>query len=247
MKLSVCFNAFDGVELLQEAVNRVRPVADFVSVVYQTVSNYGESDPEIEDIVRAVDGVDEFVYYFPDSWGGHHNEIVKRQIGLDVARNRSCDYHMTCDVDEWYETDRLAAAYEKYKASPKNNAACKMTTHWKEYKWIIDPPEEYYVPLFQRTTCGNYSLSNYWPVPADPTRRLAGNVMLFERDEIEMRHLSYVRKDIRKKLRNSSAHINFLNRIDEIAIVHEQWEPGKKALLAGREQRWYDVKEINTP
>lgn len=246
MKLSVCFNAFDGMEHIQEAIDRVRPVAGFVSVVYQTVSNYGEIDQSVEDAARALTSVDAIVRYTPQSWGGHHNEIAKRQLGLDMARSAMCGAHMTCDVDEWYETDRLAAAFDKFRSGTSMNSACKMTTHWKEYRWIITPPEEYYVPLFQRTNGGDYSMSNRWPVLTDPTRRLPGDVMLFDRSEIEMRHLSYVRKDIRKKLRNSSAHQNFERRIEQIASVHDNWRPGDKALLAGREERWYDVVEINT-
>ena len=69
-------------------------------------------------------------------------------------------------------------------------------------------------------------------------------VYQFERQDIEMHHLSYVRRDIGSKLRNSSAKANFNRNIDKIVDHFNKWTFGQKALLAGMEERLYDIKEV---
>ncbi len=59
-----------------------------------------------------------------------------------------------------------------------------------------------------------------------------------------MHHMSYVRNDIRRKLRNSSANINFISRIEEIALAHDKWQLGDLAYLAGKETRIYKTKLV---
>lgn len=75
MKLSASFNFFDGGELLVPAVENIRPVVDHISVVWQSLSNFGSeissvSRKAIEELERKA-LVDIFVHYTPDlSQGG---------------------------------------------------------------------------------------------------------------------------------------------------------------------------------
>lgn len=243
MKLWVSFNVFDGVELLEEAVARVRNVATHVSVVYQRVSNLGERDDTSADIAKNVSGVDVSIEYIPVKGGGHLNEVAKRNIGLSLVPMGEA--FMTCDVDEYYDPDRLGAALAAFEASGKDGSACQMLTYYGDRTHVLDPPEDYYVPLFYRADGRSFKVGSPWPVLADPTRRLPGSVHVFPRHEIQMHHLSYVRTDIRKKLRNSSASPNFTARIENIARHYDAWKPGERALLAGREERWYNLVEVN--
>ena len=43
MKLGVSYNLFDGEELLEGSIKQIRSEVDYISVVYQEVSNFGES------------------------------------------------------------------------------------------------------------------------------------------------------------------------------------------------------------
>jgi hypothetical protein len=41
MKVGISYNVFDGEELLENSIKSIRDNVDYVSVVYQTVSNFG--------------------------------------------------------------------------------------------------------------------------------------------------------------------------------------------------------------
>ncbi len=42
-KLGAAYNVFDGEELLWRSIESIRPVVQFVVVVYQTTSNFGNT------------------------------------------------------------------------------------------------------------------------------------------------------------------------------------------------------------
>ena len=46
MKLGVSYNVFDGEELLESSIKSIRSEVDYISVVYQTVSNFGNQCSE---------------------------------------------------------------------------------------------------------------------------------------------------------------------------------------------------------
>ena len=45
MKLGVAYNVFDAEELLEYSINSIREFADYVVVVAQETSNYGNTNP----------------------------------------------------------------------------------------------------------------------------------------------------------------------------------------------------------
>ena len=70
----------------------------------------------------------------------------------------------------------------------------------------MENEDNYYVPfiheLNENTTVGNYG----YPFYADPTRKInESNVVLLD---VYMHHFSWIRKDIERKARNSSAKAN---------------------------------------
>lgn len=251
MKLGIAYNAFDGLELLEASIDSVRDVADYIVVVYQEVSNFGnKADSNAEALITKLfnDGkIDDMVKYEPVKLKkGHGNEVDKRNLGISLCEDVNCTHFMTMDVDELYDKHQLSMAKLVVGSDGLDSTGCKMLTYYRSGNYILDPPEEYYVPLIYRIDrLRRFNMNNRWPVPVDPTRRLEPKkIRLFDRSEIQMHHFSYVRKDIRAKLNNSSASVNFSNRIEEIARYYEHWTPGMKALLAGKEERYYDLKTV---
>lgn len=253
MKLGIAFNAFDGTELLEFAARSVRALASHVVVVHQARSNFGEpADPRASAEVAACREsglVDEVLMYSVVHRGGHANEVAKRSIGMDLCAARGCTHFMSMDVDEVYRPSELEAAAAAVESTDADSSACMMRTYYGSPSWELSPSEDYYVPLIYKLDGRRFSMGCRWQVAADPTRRLCpvGRIKLFGRDEIEMHHLSYVRRDIRAKLRNSSARVNFDARVEEIARHHDGWSPGGRALLAGKEPRWYGTVRTDDP
>ena len=120
MKLGISYNLFDGEELLRDSVVSIRDSVDFISVVYQKKSNYGNPyNPEVENIL--VQLIDEKLVDFampiepdidPLHWiediqqMGAFNEINKRNVGIEISRQKDCTHHLAIDVDEFriYQT-----------------------------------------------------------------------------------------------------------------------------------------------
>lgn len=246
IKLGVAYNIFDGEELLLPSIRRMREVAHKIVVVYSNISNFGESNPGLMNVIKQIENeslADIIVQFFPKKDNAHKNETAKRNMGLEHCLD--CDVFMTMDCDEFYEPSQLLNALRLFVLSDRNTSACKMQTYYKKSNVIIEPAEEYYVPLFYKVDDRRFILNQKWPVLADPTRKLRPDSFIeFSRDIIEMHHMSYVRNDIRRKLRNSSANINFISRIEEIALAHDKWQLGDLAYLAGKETRIYKTKVV---
>jgi hypothetical protein len=250
MKLGVAYNLFDGEELLEFSAKSIRNCVDHILVVYQDVSNYGnKTSTDVLGLLNTLKEkglIDEIVQYQPNiGLKGHGNEIAKRNLGLERCGQAGCTHFMTMDIDEFYKEEELKFVKEFVEGDKYDSSACQMQTYYKTAEWAITPPESYYVPLIYKIDERRFNLNVRWPISADPTRRLEPKkLMIFMRDKIEMHHMSYVRKDIRAKLNNSSANVNWKNRIEELAAYHDNWTPLKMARFAGSEERLYDIKQV---
>ena len=249
MKLGVSYNVFDGEELIENSIKSIRGNVDYISVVYQTESNFG--NPADEGLVPLLeklesDGlIDELFMYKPTlNKGGHYNEIRKRNLGLYISEGAKCTHHMAMDSDEFYTDEQFSFMKETMVSGDFDSSACQMITYYKDSKYRLDPKEEYYVSLPFKIRSGvEYVMGSPFPVLVDPTRRMdAGKFKVFTRNEIEMHHMSYVRKDIRKKLQNSSASPNFRN-IDKIVDYFNKWEYPKQGLMGGAPDKLYNIVE----
>jgi hypothetical protein len=127
-----------------------------------------------------------------------------------------------------------------------DSSACQMTTYYKEPIYRLDPKEEYYVSLIYKiNNNSSYVMGVPFPVLVDPTRRMnTTNCRIFTRDEIEMHHMSYVRKNIERKVRNSSAKVNFESWIPEFLEYFNKWGEGDDALMPGRPPGRYKLIKV---
>jgi hypothetical protein len=78
------------------------------------------------------------------------------------------------DSDEFYKIDEFIRVKNFLIKNPEyDSSACNMETYYKESKYKISPPEDYYVPLIYKITeVTEYSLGCNFPVLVDPTRRI---------------------------------------------------------------------------
>ena len=253
MKLGVSYNLFDGEELLEGSIKQIRQHVDYISVVYQRVSNFGNpcNDGLIPLLQRLYDEklIDEVFEFMPKiNKGGHSNEIQKRNIGLALSQGAGCTHHMSMDSDEYYlpsEFDNLKKLIED---GDYDSSFCQMQTYYKSWEYSLNPPEEYYVSLiFKIKQDSNYVMGYPTPVLVDPTRRMSPSVkpLILKREQIQMHHGSYIRDNIRTKLTNSSASVNFNNDIDRIVNHYNTWEYPNKVLWGGLPSTLHNVKRVN--
>lgn len=209
MKLAAIYNVWDGDELLSGSIDRIKDHVDLVVIVWQSVSNFGEYYNPVESVVNASlklglkCEVFKFEPYFKDGLG---NEKFKRDLGLDIARSNGCTHFLFMDCDEYYSD--FGAAKQQYVESGAEGSVCKMFTYFKKPTLRLEKEDNYFVPFIHRLQ--SYTMAGTgsdYPFYVDPTRKVKCIGPVVEITE-RMHHFSYVRRDIERKCRNSSAREN---------------------------------------
>lgn len=252
MKLGVSYNLFDGEELLEGSIKQIRNLVDYISVVYQTISNFGNTcNPELVPLLERLKSeglIDELFEYSPKvNKGGHSNEIQKRNIGLALSQGVGCTHHMSMDSDEYYLPSEFHNLKKLIEDGDYDSSFCQMQTYYKSWEYSLNPPEEYYVSLiFKIKPDSNYVMGYPTPVLVDPTRRMSPSVkpLILKREQIQMHHGSYIRDNIKTKLTNSSASVNFNNDIERIVNHYNTWEYPNKVLWGGLPSQLLTVKKV---
>lgn len=207
--LAAIYNVYDGVELLRGSMQCLRGHVEHFIIVYQEVSNYGEKDytpyAEIRECTHDFENV-HLIYYQPEliksQRAGRMNEAKKRNRGIQVAIQLKCTHFINLDVDEYYAN--FQKGKELFEAANQEGTVCRMHTYFRHANLRIEPMENYYVPFIHElrkdSVVGGWP--NY-PYHCDPTRR--PNTKSVVEIPFLMHHFSWVRKDIARKARNSSA------------------------------------------
>jgi hypothetical protein len=251
MKLGVSYNLFDGEELLEGSIKQIRDHIDYISVVCQTTSNFGK--PCSEDLLPLLKRlkkeklIDEVLLYTPQiENGGHFNEIQKRNVGLKTSLKVNCTHHMSMDCDEYYISSEFENLKKLIEEGNYDSSYCQMLSYYKSWEYYLDPPEDYYVSLITKIDNNSqYVLAAPAPVLVDPTRRIYGlkKPLILKRNQIQMHHGSYVRKDIRSKLENSSASVNFVKDIERLVEYYNNWTYPNKVMWGGLPSTLKNVKQ----
>lgn len=210
IKIGVIFNIWiDSIEHLKTSVSLIKDEVDLFILVDQSISNRGESlrmdelndySHQMNQVLNSLKGKVISRHYVPDKkLPPRINEAKKRRIGLDIARKEGCTHYLHMDCDEYYP--EFKRAKQMYFDSGKDGMACRMWTYFKKPTLRLKESEGYYVPFIHKIQEG--TPRNY-PVWADPTRTDVSKDILIVEEPL-MHHMSFVRKDITRKLRNSSA------------------------------------------
>lgn len=196
IKLCAIWICWDDVEILQQSIKNISPYVDDKIVLWSDQSNTGE---------LAQDGlshVDAHCYrYEPDTQlDARTNELEKRNMGLSMAIIRGATHFLLMDADEIYQP------FDKQQYD--GNYVCETRLYFTPELYV---EEKTRVPFIHRLTPNLRFQKNYeYPFShdegtprIDPTRTM--NITEgVEMAPVIMHHFSMLRRDIRKKLRNSA-------------------------------------------
>lgn len=232
MKLAAIYNIFDGHELLEKSILSIRSEVDYVIAVWQEVSNYGDFDKGVRERVQSLhdEGLIDRLLHFSPNKGAKPSrcETAKRQWGLDVAKKEGCTHFLHIDVDEFYKADEFAKAKATIEREDIKASACRIKVYYKEPTLSFKELDETYVPFIQEIQKGTKHKGGKYPVYADETRKTSyeGQFTTFSPSYILMHHMSWVRKDIRKKVSNSTAYPNLKRHGEKLFKEWEEAEEG---------------------
>jgi len=252
MKVGVSYNLFDCEELLEASIKCIRKNVNYINIIYQTISNYGNpASPELKDKLNKLKekGLIDEIYYFEPNLKKtpHENEIKKRDLGLKLAKKHGCTHFMSMDADEFYDEEQFNKALNQIAIHNIKSSAVGIVEYLKEPEnqilgaYAFTPDEidlyNYYVPFiikiskFKKQRHGK----GYFPCLTDPTRTLfhSGRFKLFSTHKIAMHHMSTVRLDLSKKYANSSlmdSEKKYQEQVKELQqeILNFDFEKNKK-------------------
>ena len=181
MKLGVSYSIFDSEELLAYSIKSIMDNVDYISVVYQTVSNHGIPCneglvPFLEDL-KQMGLIDELVLFEPDLsyMDGEHasiKETKKRNIGLELSRKNGCDYHMVVDADEFYTQEQFAYMKKVMEDEGLETGYCQHIQYYKDSIYTLKYPEPEYIATIEKIKPETqYVYFIDAPVAVDPTRK----------------------------------------------------------------------------
>ena len=208
MKLCAIYNVWADWDILEYSLKNIEPLVDGVIIVGSTKSNFGEYYPIPENFRDRV------AIREPQFKTARESETDKRNFGLDLARWAGFTHFLTIDADEFYDPEKFILAKKLVDDTGLVGLVCTCTTYFKSPTLTIGldvtlvPFIHELTPTIKHTFNRNYPYAWNGPqIRIDPTRSLNIDDGVFMVD-ITMHHMSWVRADIKRKMRNSTAKAN---------------------------------------
>jgi len=235
MKLGVCYMVFDGEELLRAAITSLRSQVDFVSVTWQKMSYHGNpNDTDLEPLLEQLKIeklLDRAIFFEPDlKKSPKENELILRNIGLQASRDAGCTHHISFDVDEFVLPEQLKCAKETF--GDNDYSMIENIYYYKKATWQMHPNVKNNWVSFIHPVTTEYLMIPKYPYRIEITRRLTPHAKcrVYKPDECTIHHMSYVRRDMAKKLNNSMTGTLF--NIDKFIKDFDRYQLGERLIVA---------------
>ena len=170
-------------------------------------------------------------------------ECAKRNMMLDELAKDGCSHSIITDSDEFYDHDDFKKAKDLIDSLDYARVTyCQYVNYYNAYDRILLYPWTAYVPFITESSYRFEFDSGDFDRPSDPTRRYKlepgpdgnKNFQIIDWDTVHMHHLSWIRRDIEKKIDCWSAKRYFEN-IDglrgRILDRYYNWIQGENAYL----------------
>jgi len=207
MRLVACINFWDGGELLPYAIRQWHKLGVDVIVVYSNSSNY-RTITNNTDFLKSPEYKDCHIFRCEpkEFQQPADNERMKRNFGLQKARELGYTHFITADSDELYESVNVdpdvagtVVGCQTYFKSPRLTIGLDRT---------LVPFVHKITPTIVHAWNRAYPYAFDPGIRIDPTRQLNILSGVVFNPNIVMHHMSWIRKDYRSKIENSTARNN---------------------------------------
>ena len=228
-KIGLGIVAFDACEHLINILTELQGLLDYVVVGLQKVSYHGKAIAQedlyfCEDLVKKG-LVNKIIYIDTDlTKFARHQEVDKRNLMLDdIQNNGECDYSFIIDSDEFYKRSQFEKCATEVIEKDYDLTYCQYVNYFGDYRhYLIYPFKKgCFVPFLAKSDYRYKWNCEDWDKPSDPTRRWVrhrdqSNIFCdicheFAWSELNMHHLSWIRRNISAKLDSWSAKKMFKN------------------------------------
>ena len=243
-KLGATYIVFDGIELLESAINSIREHVDFVCVAYQKVSWFGakikaKDVAELNKLkkIGLIDSLIEFSAFAPVNTKSKANkvkiaksyEIAKRNFTLNECIRNGCTHYICLDVDEFYDAYDFKQAKDYIYMNDVHYSACKYINYVTPV--LHRGLSNQYVPFICRVNQTSKNGLQFF-VRTDPTRGVytsnATSTHTFTPARLIMHHMETVRMDIHRKYASTTRFYLDRDRLKELSKIINSVEPDQE-------------------
>lgn len=210
MKLALVYIVWDDWQMLSHSIRNMRPLADGVIIVGSTYSNHKEYSPIPDEFRNDELHVREPHFNIP-----MHSETDKRNFALDIARKQGYTHFLMMDSDEFYEPEPFLKAKRRFLNSNLAGLVCPCMVYFGSPELTLGMDVTLVPFIHQITPMLKFEFNRRYPhawdgnkIRIDPTRSMNINSGVDYTGDVVMHHLSWVRDDYAKKIRNSTARVN---------------------------------------
>ena len=200
MKLAAIFNVWDGEEHLKKAIDYIYDEVDYIIVCTQLKSNFGEWYVPDLMCLWGMHKISIFKYDPELDKDGFYNELTKRQGGVDRAKKLHCTHFLLMDCDEFYPD--FKELKQEYIESGADGSVCEIETYLAKETYRLYPAMKFRVPFIHKLEKDTV-LGGTYQYSCDKTRVTRSSVI--HSMSKPMHHMSWVRDNLDRKIRNSSA------------------------------------------
>lgn len=220
-KLGVTYSVFSGEEVLKFSVASIRNQVDYINVVFQKTSWWGEPcNPELEEYLRSltvsrggmIDKIIEYNYEFDPlrdrsiTW---KYDVEKRNVGVQDLKDNGCTHCMIMDNDELYFEDEFREAKDYVINNGITHSACPIYDYMHEPEIRTRDADKYSVPfIFKLYKHSVVIPGHHMPCYLDPIRSFRYSRFLdrfYYFNSVCMHHMTGIRSDFHKKARATIA------------------------------------------
>lgn len=225
MTLAAIYTVWDDYELLRWSMKNMGPLVDRIIVMVSEESNYGEFSPMPVPLSTDFQKVLVYPNIPQPELTPQQNERRKRNQGLEIARQLGFTHFIMMDADEVYDPAEFLKEKERFFNTDLAGTVCRVKTYFKDpcltigYDTTLVPFIHKITPDLRFEWNTRYPFAFEGPkreIRIDPTRQMNINSGV-EWSEITMHHFSWVRPDVNKKIRNSTARAN----LEQSSVVED--------------------------
>lgn len=246
-KLGVSYSLFCGEELLRASIMSIREQVDYINVVWQEYSWTGERvSDDVEVLINTLlkEGLiqNSIKFEFQISSNARKNsanQCKKRNIGIKDLQRAGCTHGMIMDVDEFYRKEEFRQAKEFVYSNKITHSVCSIYDYRISPLYRMRDARDYCVSFifklsFLSRVVGRKRINNM-PCYIDSFRTVPFLPLIhkfFYLNMVSMHHMTGVRKDYEKKLRNTLSNYSEEGR----AAIKEYGELQRRMEMISEEE-----------